>query len=327
MVVDVVDMLTKLGIRNIGVMGDEAKFSCPFPGHSHGDSNPSACMNLKTGAWICFGCHERGSVVSFVSRIENISPMLANRFLKEAYGGGYVEPKYGSIRQELEERWAQRRAEANPAMTKIPERFAAQAHAALPIEAQSYLEGRGFSALTIDSWQLGWDPFGDRVIIPARDEYHNLVGFKGRRLDGREPKYLVIGGKRYGFEPYETSRILFGLNRALAKSGFENIIIVEGELDCIAMHQKGHHNTVAVGGSSFSDEQRDILRRYAQRVTVFMDSDKGGNDGAARIIRSLEMFMPVHVVGDHQGDPAEMTPDAIQNALNDAISSVMLGVL
>lgn len=85
-------MLTALGMRNITIQDDEVKFSCPFPGHSHGDQHPSACMNMGTTAFICFGCKERGNAVSFLSKLENISPMMAARFLRERYEGGWKEP-------------------------------------------------------------------------------------------------------------------------------------------------------------------------------------------------------------------------------------------
>jgi DNA primase len=211
----------------------------------------------------------------------------------------------------------------------LPEKHAAVTRDLITRQARDMLEeGWGFDDAVVDAWQLGVDPLSDRISIPARDEYHRLVGFKGRATrKEQEPKYLVLGGDRYGFIPYEVSKTVFGMNRAIANEATADLVVVEGEFDCIAMHQKGFTNTVAMGSANFSEHQRDIIRRYADTVTVFFDDDEGGHSGVARLIRLLEPFMPVRVVGGHEGDPPKMSREAIQEALDSRISSVTLSML
>ena len=322
--IDVIDMLSALGVKNITRHGDEVKFSCPFPAHANGDRNPSASMNSESTAFICFGCKERGNAVSFLSNLENISPMLATRFLRQRYEGGWKEPAKGSISREIEERLRHRR-EAAAESVVLQEKPLNVTVASFSAKAREYMNERGFDDKTLDAWQIGQDPHSGRITIPVRDEYSNLLGFKTRAIEEFHfPKYLVMGGAKYGFEPYEVSKVLFGLHNVIVPEESGEVIIVEGELDCIAMHKHGFTNTVATGSANFSHTQRDIIRRRADRVTVFYDTDEGGNKGVARVIEMLEPYMSVHVVGEHEGDPPTMEKEQINEALKHAISSVSL---
>lgn len=322
--IDVIDMLSALGVKNITRHGDEVKFSCPFPAHANGDRNPSASMNSESTAFICFGCKERGNAVSFLAKLENITPMLAARFLRQRYEGGWKEPKKGSISQEIEMRLRKRREEAAEEVV-LSEKPLKVTVDNFSDEAREYMIDRGFTEETLEAWDIGQDPLSGRITIPVRDEYSNLVGFKARALDKYDfPKYLVLGGQRYGFDSYEVSKVLFGMNKAKIPEEDGTVIIVEGELDCIAMHQHGFENTVATGSANFSSVQRDIMRRRADRVVLFYDSDEGGNKGVTRVIEMLEPYMSVMVVGDHEGDPPTMEKEQIELALKHAVSSVNL---
>jgi DNA primase len=157
------------------------------------------------------------------------------------------------------------------------------------------------------------------------------MGFKARawRKD-HKPKYLVLGDGDYGWPRYHISRSVFGLNKVLdfelnvaedPRAGIPNLNICEGELNVMALWQINVYNSVAVSGSNFSDYQARLIRRYADSVTIFFDSDTAGNDGTAIVIEALKPYMPVRVVPDHEGDPASMDEDSVRSLLQDAESA------
>src|SRR2546423_1848655 len=95
-------MLDALGIRNIARRGVEIAFSCPFPDHQFGDSNPSAAMNEETTAWNCKSCHRAGNAATFLAEFAGISELLARRYLRERYGSDFREPA-GTFGHEIDE--------------------------------------------------------------------------------------------------------------------------------------------------------------------------------------------------------------------------------
>lgn len=344
--IDVLDFLENLDQENLRREGmREVRFSCPYPGHEHGDASASAYMNLETTAWYCHGCKRRGNAITFAASMLNISPIKAKRLLREAYAPHTLNPDDRNIKEELIAFLARRRArEEQPTNTtfgeEMIERFAVDWRAVeqgmmdgkdyVP-EDFVYMILRGFDGSTLDYWDFGWDERTKRITFAVRDEWGKLVGVKGRATDGRHPKYLVIGddggSHHYGFGRYFTGNVVFGLHEAI--DGFEvldhgepaELIVCEGELNAIALWQLGFRCAVALNGSNLTTPQMRLIRSYADKVTFFFDSDTAGNEalwgrddeetgehkpGALEI---LNRDLDVKLVLPHEGDPAQMLED------------------
>lgn len=316
--VDVEDMLDALGMENLKwATEEEMNFSCPFPGHTHGDQNPSAYMNGGTTAWMCQGCKRKGNAVTFLAELEGISVLEAVQFLRERYGGSAPDPDSYPLRDEIARHYAKRRREEEarvvndePIDEALIDNFAVNwtnpfLQNFSPDWAKYILE-RGFSTETLDEWQIGYAAEYNRLSIPVRDHNGVLVGFKGRAYrEGHEPKYLVLGKDQW--PRYHVSLNAFGLHRVepSVESGGMDLIVVEGELNVIALWQMGIRNVVGVNGSNFSERQGQLLRAKAESVVVFFDSDNAGNEGVILLCEQLRDHMPVFVVPDHDFDAAD----------------------
>ena len=345
--VDVIDFLENFDIANITpINADEVLFSCPFPGHVHGDSTPSACMNngskdsALTTLWTCYGCKRGGNAVTFYEEYHGVSKQVARRAVKEHYAPGYRAPKYGSIAREFESRYKKAKERHDESTvpilgSEILKQFEvdwgyyAEEYRDSPDVA--YMLDRGFTPATLDEWGIGYDDDSKRITIPVCDETGNLVGFKGRawRKNAR-PKYLVLGDKgrrqRYGFDTYDKSLVVFGLDRWGEQ---ESYVFVEGELDVMSLWVMGIP-AICVGGSSMSTEQAKLIRQYCDEVVLFFDSDVAGKhgvygfekkDGEHRpgIVELLEPFLHIRVVGKHRHDPNDYLRRNEQNRVRELI--------
>jgi DNA primase len=364
--VDVEEFLEGLRIRNLQRADSEYwRFSCPFAGHSHGDETPSAQMRDDNTAFHCFGCKRSGNAITFLSEYEGVAFLEARRWIREMWGGGFVEPLHGAANEWIEAREAAGfffgcpSPDASPQVI-LPEEtlqrfdvdwadafceWSETHHDQVGVDYTplGYMFSRGFEPETLMDWEIGYDDQGERFTIPVRDEEGSLVGFKGRAWDpDRHPKYLALGDKpdrpgRYGFPTFEKSLVVFGLPKAHSA---RRLIICEGELNVLAMHQKGFPNTVAIAGSSLSGAQARLIREHCDEALIFFDSlrDDGSEDEAGMdatwgylderkryhpgAVDALEPHMRVLVAPEHVGDPADMTADQIQECLDGARGSV-----
>lgn len=332
--IDVEDYLNELGLNNVQRKGDQVWFSCPLSGHMGVDKTPSASMELGTTRMHCFGCNFSGNAVSFLSELEGVSPLKARKWLRERFNIGYYEPKEGfssAIHKKLER--IQKRLTEKPRSTSLHSTLLDEREVtkrsvdwykvfkdwqdiieeAYPL---AYMLDRGFHPTTLDKWAIGWDMISQRISIPIRDEHGNLVGFKGRAVDFL-PRYLVLGGPEYGFDTYNVSNVLFGLS--LVDDPTE-LIVVEGELNCIAMHQKGYTNTVGISGKILSDNQINLIKKYANSVLFIFDEVKDTLNAAY----SLRETIPTFVAPQHSKDPADMSQGDLQKLLAGSRSAILL---
>ncbi|WP_051935512.1 DNA primase [Deinococcus sp. YIM 77859] len=266
---------------------------CPF----HKEKSPSFQVDVEQGYFYCFGCKAGGDVFSFVQRVENLSFGDALRKLAERVGV-QVEAKYG-------ERSSRDVYDVNAfALAYFRE------HLTGP--ALDYLRGRGLTDHTIEAFELGYAPeswdgllrrartrnlterqlleaglltenpetgrvydrFRGRVMFPIRDHLGRLVGFGGRVLDDSKPKYLNTPET----EAFKKSELLYGLDKArgiLKESG--ELVVVEGYMDVITMHQYGFTGTVASLGTALTAEHAALLERLGVGSLVLMfDRDEAG---------------------------------------------------
>jgi DNA primase len=353
--VDVEHMLETLELRNIRkATSDEYIYSCPFPMHDDGDRTPSAYMNTgeeqswKATQFFCHSCKQRGDARSLVAYMLDMTPMQAGRLLRQAYDPASYDPESFSMVERLRELRERRRKKAQheqKAMPILPEETlemysvdweqAADAYALDEgFKGTDYIFRRGFTPWTLNDWQVGFCEMTDRIVIPVRDEYGNLVGLKGRAYkEDHKPKYLILGDRegrqaRFGFKPYEQSQVVFGLHRAEPVDGA--LIIVEGELNVLALYQHGIRNAVAINGSYFSEDKARLIISRCDRAVLFLDTDNAGHsavwgyqreDGTKvpGIVQMLHKHIRVSLTPDHDGDPADMEFDEIQACLDEAL--------
>ena len=321
--IDVPHMLESLGVQNVNDAGDEVFYSCPFPGHANDDSTPSASMstveipNGKGGSYPpttfnCYACGTHGEAVSFVAALMDVAPWTAKQWLRRAYMQGFKEPEGGlwdELRQTVERPVSISHGRALPVIDErhlldrlVDWHLVESMGTGVPSELR-YMLDRGFTAKTLESWEIGWDSGSGRIAIPVRDEEGRLVGFKGRSTGDERPKYLVLGGAGRPFPTYDVARVVFGLHRV--RGG--RAVVHEGELNAIATSEAGLQG-IAVGKSHVSEEQLRLIVSRADSAVVWLDDDPAGTLGGTDVAERLHAHMPVRIVRSSR-DSAELSPE------------------
>jgi DNA primase len=287
--------------------GNDLVGLCPF----HSEKTPSFHVHPEQGYFKCFGCGAGGDVITFISKLENLAFPDAVRMLA-ARAGVELEPETPQSARRRSEREAI--YEANGIATAFFERMLRESIGA---PARAYCERRGLSAAVIEKFHLGYAPddwnaltdelrrngvdpeiaakaglqkrgergfydfYRDRLIVPTYSTTGEVIAFGGRALGDAEPKYLNTATTPV----YTKGSHLFALNVARrAASQDRTLIVVEGYLDCIALHQAGFENAVASLGTAFTEEQAKELRKYADGIFLCFDGDSAGNAAAAKAV-------------------------------------------
>ena len=285
---------------------------CPF----HGEKTASFSVAPDKGIYYCFGCHKGGGVVNFMMEVEGLSYHDAVRALAKRSGLEVPDDEQYQSRYRQQERlWALHKEAARF--------FHAQLYAPVGKTALEYALGRGMPKSTLINFGIGYAPdtwdsmvkhlrskgytdeelkdsglvtvsqkngnlfdrFRDRLMFPIIDVRGNVIGFGGRimKKDDNAAKYLnspetMIFNKR---------KNLFGLNMA-KKSKLGYLILVEGYMDAIALHQYGFDCAVASLGTSLTEEHAVLLSKYTEQVVLIYDGDEAGQRAAQRAIPMLE---------------------------------------
>jgi DNA primase len=303
---------------NLKKNGKSLKGLCPF----HSEKTPSFLVQSDEQYFHCFGCGAGGDVISFIMKIENLDYIEALRFLSEQAGLTFPDDQADdgvtALRRKILE------------MNRETARFYnALLMSPLGERGLSYLTDRKLSLHTIKSFGLGYAPenwdvllnhlkskgytveemraaalvskgknenfydqFRNRVIFPIIDIRGNVIAFGGRVLDGGAPKYLNSADTAV----YKKSRCLYSLNTA--KNGNNNtMILCEGYMDVIALHQAGFTNSIATLGTALTIDQAKLISRYAKEVVISYDSDSAGQNASQRAIGLLnEVGLAVKVL-------------------------------
>ncbi|MDO4742790.1 MAG: DNA primase [bacterium] len=283
---------------------------CPF----HNEKTPSFTVYPESGSYYCFGCGAGGDVISFIRQAENLDYIDAVRHL--ANRAGIEMPEYGqdsgpgdrnteifAVNREtarffheclLSEQGRQglQYLRGRGLNDKFIRRFGMGFAPDSWDQLLDYLKGKGFDEKIIrdaDLVRLGrngrcFDRFRKRVMFPIIDIRGNVIAFSGRALPGEEntAKYINTADTPV----YKKSHNIYGLNFAKSSCS-ERIILVEGNLDVIALHQAGFSNTVAALGTSFTQEQARLLSRYTKEVVITLDSDAAGEKATDRALSIL----------------------------------------
>ena len=303
-IVDVVSGYVRLGKKS----GSNMFGLCPF----HSEKTPSFSVSPDKQIYHCFGCGKGGGVINFIMEIENLSFPEAVEFLAKRAGMPIPEEE-----NDRESRKRSRMLSLNRdaarffyAQLSTPQGGAARDYMARrrigPATAKNF--GIGFAPDTWDSLEKAmrekgytdfelfdaglvrkgnkggyYDTFRNRLMFPVIDVRGNVIGFSGRILGDGEPKYMNSPETLV----FNKSRNLFALNLAKkSKSGY--IILSEGNIDVVSLHQAGFDSAVASLGTSLTPEQARLLSRYTNQVIIAYDNDGAGIKAAQRAIGILE---------------------------------------
>lgn len=329
--IDVYEFLNELGMNNVREENKDVWYSCFSDQHYRGDANPSASMEKGTTRFYCFSCGMHGNAVSFLAELENVSPIQSAIWIKERFIGSSV-PDQSTILDNVKEILNSKPKIKTPDnLEPIDEQECLRrkidwksARAWLEYSGNTRTDGdkymeymldRGFSPEVLDKFEVGWDKISERISIPIRNEQGQLVGFKARALEG-QPRYIVLGGPEYGFNPYQTKKVLFGIDKAEIKN---EIIVCEGELNAIALHQHGYTNSVGISGKIISDEQAELIKKYGQKVVLIFDEVEDAINNAKKIRSTI----PTAIIPEHDKDPADMDATELAWLLQSQKSSLI----
>ena len=349
-IVDVISGYVKLQKKGSNYFG-----LCPF----HNEKSPSFSVSPSKQMYYGFGCGAGGNVITFVMEYENYSFMEALQMLADRAGVALPKQEYSKEAKEA--------ADLRTALLEI-NRMAANYYYFQLTNPQGevgyrYLRDRQLADDTIRHFGLGFanktsddlyrylrakgyddkilketglvtieergahDKFWNRVMFPIMDVNNRVIGFGGRVMGAGEPKYLNSPETKL----FDKSRNLYGLNYArLSREKY--ILICEGYMDVIAMHQAGFTNAVASLGTAFTTQHAALLKRYTDKVVLTYDSDGAGTKAALRaipILRDVGMSIRVLNMQPHK-DPDEfiknMGAEAFRERIEQARNSFLFEI-
>ena len=284
---------------------------CPF----HGEKTPSFSVSPSKRMFYCFGCHVGGDVISFVMKYENYTYQEAIQYLADRAGVKLPETTATPEDRKRDDR----RTKLYEINREAAKYFYYQLRSKNGEVGYRYLTGRKLTDETLNKWGLGFslvspndlvrylkskgysdelirdsglagydekhgltDKFWNRVMFPIQDIRNRVIGFGGRVMSDAKPKYLNSPET----DIFNKRKNLFGLNYArLSRKNY--LILCEGYMDVISMHQAGFTEAVASLGTAFTAEQAGVLKKYTDQVILSYDSDGAGRDAAKRAISIL----------------------------------------
>ena len=325
---------------------------CPF----HNEKSPSFSVSPDKQIFHCFGCNKGGNVFHFIMEIENVSFTESVQILAGRVG---IElPKNISSEDE-------RTSKLKDEIYKLNKDTAEFYHKILYMptskEAQTYIKSRKLGDNTLKSFLIGYAPLGNmlfeylkkqgyseeamltsdligkkngklydkfknRIMFPIQDIRNRVIGFGGRVLDNSKPKYINSPENIV----YSKGRNLYGLNVAKRNTSgmLKQILIVEGYMDVVSLHQRGITNVVASLGTALTDNQGRLLRRNAEQVILGYDADGAGQNAIVRgmeILKNMGVDIRILQISDAK-DPDEYVikfgPERFKKCMDNSISIV-----
>ena len=330
---------------------------CPF----HNEKTPSFTVYPDSQSYFCFGCGAGGEVINFIRRAENLDFYEAVRFLCDRYS--LVMPADG-----VDDSLAVKRKRMYEINKEAARFFNSCLFSEEGKEGLEYFKSRGYKKSTITKFGMGYAPndwrkllnhlrekgysyeeayeanlanrsekngkvsfydaFRNRVMVPIIDARGNVVAFGGRVLDDSKPKYINTSDTLI----YKKSLGVFGLNFA-KNSTDKSLILVEGYMDAISLHQAGFTNAIACLGTALTSEMAHLLSRYADEIILSYDADEAGQKATQRaigIFNSIGMKLKVvHLSGGK--DPDEILrkfgPERFQSLIDGAANDIEFAIV
>jgi len=341
--VDIVEVIREY-VPSLKSAGRSVKGLCPF----HSEKSASFHVHPEKGLYKCFGCGEAGDVIAFIVKMEQVGfsdalQMLADRAGIRLVRDVAAKPEVEGIREKLfrvlesarglyeQQLWDERTGQAARAyldgrgIREDTSRWFRLGYAASGGNAIfEQLVKKGFSIELCQQAGLAsrsaagrfYDPMFGRLVFPILDSFGHVIGFGGRVLPGKKS---VLGGDdgdegpKYLNSPdspvFSKGKSLYGLFQA--KSNIltaRSVIILEGYMDVIGVHQGGVQTAVATLGTAFTRDHAKLLKRYADETIAFFDPDEAGQRAAMRSLEPMlqEGFFPRVVLTTDTGDPDEI---------------------
>ncbi|MBQ8502982.1 MAG: DNA primase [Clostridia bacterium] len=330
---------------------------CPF----HNEKTPSFTVYPDSQSFYCFGCGAGGEVISFIRRAENLDFTEAVRYLCDK--ASMVMPSEG-----YDDSLAQKRKRMYEINKEAARFFNSCLFTDVGKEGLEYFKSRGYKKSTITKFGMGYAPnewrallthlkskgysyeeayeanlanksekngkvsfydsFRNRVMVPIIDARGNVVAFGGRVLDDSKPKYINTSDTFI----YKKSLGVFGLNFAKNTTD-KKLILVEGYMDAITLHQHGFSNAIACLGTALTSEMAHLLSRYADEVILCYDADEAGQKATQRaieIFKSIGMKLKViHLSGGK--DPDEIIrkygPERFRSLIDGAANDIEFALI
>jgi DNA primase len=312
-IVEVVKEKVKLSKK-----GREYQGLCPF----HGEKTPSFYVNATKGFYYCFGCQAKGNIFNFYMDIYHMSFVEAIEAL--------AKKANISLPQNINFQANDQKQKLYDICTLAKNYFVKQLNSVAGVESLQYLQSRGISKESIQKFELGYacgnnselwklceqqniyeedllilglknhskngdsyDFFHDRLMFPIKDKQGRTIGFGGRTLTSENPKYL---NSKESPIFYKKSN-LYGLHESLSMlKDSNNILLVEGYMDVIALHQHGFPTAVAGLGTAISEEHVKAIRKYDASPRIILDGDNAGKKATMRLI---DLYLSVIEIGDN----------------------------
>ncbi len=320
---------------------------CPF----HPDSQPSLSVDIKKGLWYCFGCNRGGDIFNFIMELESCNFVDSLKYISELLGIEFNENNEIIKRQDV--------SIVNHEVYSLLSKFYHNVlkKSSISINAREYLLGRKISMDIVEKYELGYSPknvenlkifcqkkginfellekagilyrkgrdyvdiLAGRIIIPIFGPNSKIIGFAGRSIDNSEPKYINTIG-------LVKNSTLYGIQ--IAKNYIKStstVIIVEGYFDAWSMHLSGYKNVVSVMGTTLSDKQVEIIKKYANEVIILLDADKSGLSATLNLVIQLVsngLKVKIGMIENYK-DPHDVyfnEPDKIKIVMNNLITDL-----
>jgi DNA primase len=286
---------------------------CPFHMGKGGgrEKNPSFCLSLRSGLWVCFSCKEKGNLSTLLDRVgaDYGTIQLNQRVIEEAAKN--VPQKFDAVRAPI--------ISEDP----IPNEL-------LGLFDQTPLDliDAGFTEETIQYFDVGFDELHRRITYPLRDIRGNLIGINGRSIDADEKRYKVydVEYQDWGLDYREAPRKVHLWNahrvypKAMSCTPPRYVALTEGHKAAMWLYQCGIPDPLALLGSFMSDPQKSILERMGVPVFVMLDNDEAGAKALPFIARSLSRSIETYVVDYGVGgdQPDTVSPQEVMRAFQDA---------
>lgn len=315
---DIVDVIS--GYIPLKRAGSTFKANCPF----HNEKTPSFNVNPARQFFYCFGCGEGGSAIGFVQKYENLPFVDALKKLADRAGVPIIEETYDP-QAEKRRRSKSKLIELHNEAAKFFHQLVRKSPDAQI--ARDYLKKRGFNLESSERWLIGYTPenpavflkwakekgftgrdlansgicslkdqnnpragifmrFRNRLMFPIHNDYGDIIAFSARQLvnDPNSGKYINSPETQL----FDKSRVFFGLDKArrpISKEKFA--LLCEGQIDVIALHEKGIKNAVAALGTGTTEHHARLLKRYTQNAVLCYDADAAGYKAATRAFKVL----------------------------------------
>ncbi|MBB6479095.1 DNA primase [Spirochaeta isovalerica] len=312
---------------------------CPF----HNEKTPSFSVTLDKNIYYCFGCHKGGGAINFLMEIEKLDFIDSVKMLAKKAG----------VTLDLSENDNSEYSGKRDAMLELYKRVSGSFRYILENsesagQAREYIAARGINQETSEKFELGFAPYDfnwlfnflkkknysleflgesglfsknkknfplfiNRLIFPVFSVRNEVIGFSGRELGNRGPKYINTPETLI----FHKGSQLYGISQALSDMRKKKqFILCEGNIDVLALHQSGYTNAVAPLGTAFTSEQAKLLKRYADSGIIVFDGDEAGIKATSKAIIICESFgIEVSVAELPQGrDPADiMQKDGVES--------------